>query len=114
MDKEQSIYLFQFKKGKQKINRFYINKYINGINPNLYKLLKTQVESIIPVDSSSLENIANIIEINCLEEQFSRIGGIKTCLPSYKKIIGDAFLVEVVNEKGACRILSSKTHCFNY
>jgi len=110
-DAIQSIYLFQFRRGKEKINRFYTNKYRNGPDS---KLLKIKVKSLSGVENPSISNIADIIETNCLEEQFDKIDGIKTCLPSYKKIIRDAFLVEVINKKGACRILSSEDYNFKY
>jgi len=109
--KEYSIFLFQYVRGKEKLNEFYANS--KKIDDE--KLCK-EFEKYKFNNKFRLETIVDILEKHTLEHnKFIKINGIKSILPKYNKIIRQAFMVEIINAKqDRVDAFSSRTHAINY
>ena len=97
---EYKISLFQYKRGKEKLNRFYARPEGTFLSERVAFL----IEKFEPKNYSCLDDTAKAIDNIVLEEnKFIRIRGMKCNRPSYHNMISDAFIINI-DKKGLLNV----------
>ena len=109
---EHKLFLFQFEKGKERINRIYGN--------NRAKIYENQICDCISQEINgpayrrhSIEETADGLERGTLEILgFFKLKGIKLNKGPYKELIGNAFSIKA-NNSGKYEVLSNRLNYFD-